>query len=99
MSQSTNFRGQQMPRSLGGHRLRESYSIIHRRKSLPESTLSHGLKESFVSTVESQLAVPGPATTRVSTPGGIPISVKTPLYPHSFRVGVPDSVPSVVNGR
>ena len=51
-----------------GDRSRESRSIIHRRKSLPQSTLSRGLKEQIVTTVESQLAVRGQAVTGVSTP-------------------------------
>ena len=48
--------------------IRESRSIIHRRKSLPESTLQRGLKEGFITTVESQLVVRGQAVTGGSTP-------------------------------
>jgi len=51
-----------------GDRPRESRSIIHRRKSLPESTLRRGFKEGFITPVESQLVVLGQAVTLWNTP-------------------------------
>ena len=62
-----------------GDRLRESRSIIHRRKSLPKSTLCRGSQKGFITTVESQLAVRGQAVTGGSTPK------ETLLEPTLFR--------------
>ena len=72
-----------------GDRQRESRSIIHRRKSLPKSTLCRGLQKGFVTTVESQLVVRGQAVTRGSTLGGIrtcDLRVRNALlYPAELR--------------
>ena len=51
-----------------GDRLKEPHSIIHQRKSLRDSTLRRGLKECFITPVESQLVVLGQALTLGSTP-------------------------------
>ena len=68
-----------------GDRLRESRSIIHRRKSLPKSTLCRGSQKVCITTVESQLAVRGQAVTVGSTPSRIrtyDLRIRSPLlYP------------------
>ena len=51
-----------------GDRLRESRSIIHRRKSLPESTLRRAFLNRVKTAIESQLVVLGQAVTGGSTP-------------------------------
>ena len=68
MRQSSNFGGSQRLVMKYGDRPRESDSSSHRRKSLPQSTLSRGFQEGFVTTVESQLAVLGQAVTLWNTP-------------------------------
>ena len=85
MRQRSNFGGSQRLVVEYGDRPRESRSIIHRRKSLLESTLSRGFEEGFVTTIESQLVVLGQAVTRGSTPSRIrtyDLRIRSPLlYP------------------
>ena len=68
-----------------GDQPRESCSHSNRHKSLPQSTLSRGFQEGFVTTVESQLVVLGQAVTGGSTPSRIrtyDLRIRSPLlYP------------------
>ena len=72
-----------------GDQPRESHSFIHRRKSLPESTLRRTFLNRDKTTVESQLFVLGQAVTGGSTLGGIrtcDLRVRNALlYPAELR--------------